>query len=96
MQTVTTPALRPFDRQDWACFAGVETANPQIAFHEGYAVILDGNALSIFDEENEYRLALPSERVAALTAAAFLPELAAASNTLEVATLVDAFGFQTL
>lgn len=96
MQTVTTPTLRPFDRQDWACFAGVETANPLIAFHEGYAFIQDGNILSIIDEENEYRMTLPSERVATLTAAAFLPELAQTSNTLEAANLVESFGFQAL
>ncbi len=66
MQTVTTtataPTLRPFDRVDWAAFAGVETATPLIAFHEEFAVIQDGKTLSLIDGENEYRMTLPARR----------------------------------
>lgn len=97
MQDTTSTALRPFDRNDWACFSGVETANPMIAFHDGYAVILDGPVLSLFDDESEYRVTLPTVRVAMVTATAFLAELTSIDDdTLAAANLAEAFGFQAL
>jgi hypothetical protein len=86
-----TTTLRPFDRQDWAAFAGVDNPNPLIAFHKEYAIIQDGNRLCVIHGEHEHAMTLPSARIANLTGNALLADLQACDgqSDREVAILHD-------
>ena len=46
--------LQPFTEGDWYAFCGCENENPRIAYEENLAIILDGNTISVIDNESEY------------------------------------------
>lgn len=55
--------FREFDKNDWDCFCGCESANPLIGYNGEYTLILDGENLGVFSdtinfEGNVYRLTL--------------------------------------
>lgn len=69
----TRPAFRPFDNSDFDAFAGVESDNPQIAFHENDTLVLDGNRLEwITADADAFSVELPTEAIATLVAATVL------------------------
>ncbi len=39
--------LQPFDQSDWDCFSGCTSKNPEIAWLENYAIILDGLSVEV-------------------------------------------------
>jgi len=93
MQNVT-PALRPFDRVDFATFAGVETANPQIGFCDEFAIIQDGPKLSLVGEQDEWAITLPTAAIALLVGNHLLNGiLACGDDGLAMAEFCATLGF---
>jgi len=43
--------FRPFDNNDWDGFNGCETENPMIGESENTIIIIDGNAIEVYDIE---------------------------------------------
>ena len=42
---IATLSFRPFDRNDYDCFAGVRTENPMIASNDEFVVVVDGGVV---------------------------------------------------
>lgn len=99
--STTATTLRPFDKTDFQAFAGVETANPLIGFHEHQVVVVDGCHLEFvtmdadFDPTSyvqDYQCAATAEAVGNDILA-----LLAQDGSMEgIAAIVDRFSLQAI
>jgi Uri superfamily endonuclease len=83
---MTTTSLRPFERSDYAAFAGVETAEPLIAYRSSAVVIVDGRTVRFLDDaENEWHMEYMAKATAEAVAMSILASLELDESPTDIA-----------
>lgn len=54
MLIIAKTEFRPFNKMDWAAFAGCESENPMIAESGNWTIVIDGPMVNVVDWEDEY------------------------------------------